>query len=396
MRRGEASGADMEGSAEQVFCRYLASLQTVSAEGVRGVFAGSVTRGSREGPDRSEMIRFLAMAIDRRYDSGRFRRSRLTEKALECINLILRSTPRLGAVGVSVQALVDVSTKELPPPPIEGCEMVVDARGFPMEGDDTVASVIRRAHDVGWRRFTVIDAHGQRFFGCGLGPGSKGTKIEVYGTPGDYLASGLAGAEVVVHGNAQDQLGQILGSGKLVVHGDVGQTFMYGAKGGEVYVLGNAAGRPLINAVGKPRVVINGTCLDYLAESFMAGDPLNGGGFVVLNGVRFDTDGGLTELREPYPGGNLFSLASGGAIFIRDPRRKVGEDQLNGGRIVDLSEKDWQLILPYLNENERLFGITVRDLLTVDGTLRRPSEVYRKVEAMPLSTLSNSNGNNEH
>ncbi|MGQ9719032.1 MAG: hypothetical protein ACUVWK_04240 [Nitrososphaerales archaeon] len=72
-----------------------------------------------------------------------------------------------------------------------------------------------------------------------------------------------------VHGNAQDQVGQILRSGKLVVY--VGQTFMYGAKGGEVYVLGNAAGRPLINAVGKPRVVINGTCLDYLAESFMAG-----------------------------------------------------------------------------------------------------------------------------
>ena len=47
---------------------------------------------------------------------------------------------------------------------------------------------------------------------------------------------------------------------------------MYGAKGGSVYVLGNAAGRPLINSVGRPRVVINGTCLDFLAESFMAGD----------------------------------------------------------------------------------------------------------------------------
>ncbi len=89
--------------------------------------------------------------------------------------------------------------------------------------------------------------------------------------------------EIYVHGNGQDQLGQIMKRGKLVVYGDVGQTFMYGAKGGEVYILGNAAGRPLINAVGKPRVVINGTCLDYLAESFMAGEPLNGGGFVILN-----------------------------------------------------------------------------------------------------------------
>ncbi len=66
----------------------------------------------------------------------------------------------------------------------------------------------------------------------------------------------------------------------MVIYGDVGQTFLYGAKGGEIYVMGNAAGRPLINSVGKPRVVINGTCLDFLGESFMAGDPHNGGGFV--------------------------------------------------------------------------------------------------------------------
>jgi glutamate synthase domain-containing protein 3 len=94
---------------------------------------------------------------------------------------------------------------------------------------------------------------------------------------------------------------------------------MYGAKGGEAYVLGNAAGRPLINAVGKPRVVINGTALDYLAESFMAGDPHNGGGFVILNGIAVQDDGEIVELETPYPGGNLFSLASGGAIYIRDP-----------------------------------------------------------------------------
>ena len=76
-----------------------------------------------------------------------------------------------------------------------------------------------------------------------------------------------------------------------MIYGDVGQTFLYGAKGGEVYVLGNAAGRPMINAVGRPRVVINGTALDFLAESFMAGNPLEGGGFAVVNGLRFDDFG---------------------------------------------------------------------------------------------------------
>jgi hypothetical protein len=144
--------------------------------------------------------------------------------------------------------------------------------------------------------------------------------------------------------------------------------------------MGNAAGRPLINAVGKPRVVINGTCLDYLAESFMAGDPLNGGGFVVLNGVEFDDSGQVRPQPTPYPGSNLFSLASGGAIYVRDPFGQVDEEQLNGGEIVSLQQRDWLLILPYLKENEKLFGISIEnDLLTVNGKQMSPLRVYRKV-----------------
>jgi len=147
---------------------------------------------------------------------------------------------------------------------------------------------------------------------------------------------------------------------------------MYGAKGGAVYVLGNAAGRPLINSVGRPRVVINGTCLDFLAESFMAGDVFSGGGFVILNGVTFDDKGNVTPLPEPYAGSNLFSLASGGAIYIRDPRKSVVGQQLNGGSFFKVTDADWEVILPYLEENERLFGIKISDLLTVDGKLRQP------------------------
>jgi len=258
---------------------------------------------------------------------------------------------------------------------------VVDCRGFPMEGPEGPSFVICDAYKKGWRHVVLLDAHGQRFFGCGLGQGSDGMKIEVFGIPGDYLASGLSGAEMEVHGNAQDQLGQIMAAGKLIVHGDVGQTFMYGAKGGEAYVLGNAAGRPLINAVGKPRVVINGTCLDYLAESFMAGDPLNGGGFVVVNGITFDAQGRVVDLPTPYPGGNLFSLASGGAIYVRDPKRMITMDQLNGGRFGRMTDKDWETILPYLRENERLFGVSVEGcLLRVDGKVLRPCKMYRKIE----------------
>ena len=266
---------------------------------------------------------------------------------------------------------------------------MIGAHDFAPEGDDCEARLTEKAYRMGWRRFVVYGLKGQRFTGCGLGPDTQAVRFDVYGSSGDYLASGIDGLDIHLHGNGQDQLAQIAKQGRLVVFGDVGQAFMYGAKGGEVYVMGNAAGRPLINAVGRPRVVINGTCLDFLAESFMAGDPLNGGGFVVLNGVEFDDQGQVRPQQSPYPGANLFSLASGGAIYVRDPHKTVIEQQLNGGQISVMTDADWNLILPHLETNERLFGISIeRDLLTVDGVRRSPLEVYRKVGAVKLDVLA--------
>ena len=100
---------------------------------------------------------------------------------------------------------------------------------------------------------------------------------------------------------------------------------------------------------------------DYLAESFMAGDPHNGGGFVVLGGLEFDIKGKSQNLEDPYPGGNLFSLASGGAIFINDPYQKVEESQLHGGKFEHFSSKDWKLIQPFLEENYQNFGIRISE-----------------------------------
>lgn len=265
--------------------------------------------------------------------------------------------------------------------------LLLDVRGFPPEGDQSAARTIVAAFQKGWRWIIAYNWHGGRFAGSGLGASSAGMRLDLFGDVGDYAGSGLDGAEVIIHGDGQDQLGQILKDGKLVIHGDAGQTFLYGAKGGEIFVQGSVAGRPLINAVGRPRTVINGTCLDYLAESFMAGDPLAGGGFVILNGVKFNDNGVLEELETPYPGGNLFSLASGGAIYLRDPHRRVAGEQLNGGVFTPLTVADWELIEPYLQENQRLFGIEIDDLLTVDGVRRSPNDVYRKVKVRGSSVL---------
>jgi glutamate synthase domain-containing protein 1/glutamate synthase domain-containing protein 3 len=326
-------------------------------------------------------LQILTGVRDRRFDPGEKKRASvlsLVDRGIE--GVLQKVQPDYGR-------RLDWGSRHELSEPGEESKLVIDALGFPAEGEESAASWIVSALRRGWKHLIVYNWRGGRFAACGLGPDSHGVRIDLYGDVGDYAASGLDGAEVHLHGDGQDQLGQIMKSGKLVVYGDVGQTFLYGAKGGEIYVLGSAAGRPLINAVGSPRAVINGTCLDYLAESFMAGDPHNGGGFVILNGVTFDDSGRLVELETPYPGGNLFSLASGGAIYLRDPRRCVSLDQLNGGAFAEVSQEDWNLIEPYLMENERLFGISLDELLSVKGKIRPPEEVYRKVEVRDMAVL---------
>jgi glutamate synthase domain-containing protein 1/glutamate synthase domain-containing protein 3 len=339
-------------------------------------------------PEWDFVVENLTLLRDRRFDLGDKPRAsllRLVDENLECIFGLVKpfetgDRTSAGAGCLNKARRMSWKTRDrLRPPQGEEHLLVLDSAGFPAEGEQSAARWMVQASQRGWKRQIAYNWRGGRFAACGFGPDSSEVRIDLYGDVGDYMGSGLDGAEVHLHADGQDQVGQILKSGKLVIYGDAGQTFLYGAKGGQIYVLGSVAGRPLINAVGCPIVVINGTCLDYLAESFMAGDPLAGGGFAVLNGVSLDERGHLQELESPYPGGNLFSLASGGAIYLRDPRRLVGEQQLNGGVFADLSPQDWDLIEPYLRENERLFGIRVQDLLMVDGQPRSPDLVYRKV-----------------
>ena len=342
---------------------------------------------------KEPVIDLLTLLLDQRYPLGNKRRRSVLQMVSRTLDSIFRQVHLINGNGAGGYGRrIDFASRKALRAP-EGTErvLVCDAGQFPSEGADSFAGLISEAYRCGWRRFVCFGHRGHRFLGCGLGPKTKGIRIDAYGSSGDYLASGIDGLELYCHGNAQDQIGQIMKLGKLVIYGDVGQTFMYGAKGGEVYVLGNAAGRPFINAVGKPRAVINGTALDFLAESFMAGDPHHGGGFIILNGLAFDYDGNVISQEAPYPGSNLFSLASGGAIFVRDPHKMIVPEQLNGGMISPFREDDWQLILPYLQENERLFGISIDDhLLTVDGRRMKPSDVYRTISAVKLGVLTGS------
>jgi glutamate synthase domain-containing protein 1/glutamate synthase domain-containing protein 3 len=379
--RGLCAGKDEAVAAQNIFAYIRDNFRGFDANKLR--FAIETIKGIALSNEdcKPTVITALTLLNDRRFDTGVLKRSSVLHVLRNNLDELFITTAKIAGKANAPFSLIDFATRhQLRPPEKNEKTLIINAGKFEPEGDNCDAVLIVKAVKLGWRRIILFQCRGQRFTGCGCGPATKGVRVDVYGASGDYLASGIDGMEIYVHGNAQDQLCQIMKEGKLVVFGDVGQTFMYGAKGGAAYIMGNAAGRPLINAVGKPRVVINGTALDYLAESFMAGDPLNGGGFVVLNGIGFnDDDGSIRELESPYPGSNIFSLASGGAIYVRDPNRKLVDEQLNGGEFARIADADWQLIQPYLEENERLFGITVDRLLTVSGQQRAPEDVYRKI-----------------
>ncbi|NWG10103.1 MAG: glutamate synthase [Nitrososphaerales archaeon] len=350
-------------------------------------FAQGVDRLARESGWRSA-LESLTFLRDRRWHPGTLKRTVVVAAIDSSINRLLDSLPgperseQAGALRLDRQT---AWAHPVPLAPDAGAVLLVDARSFPPEGGRSVSRLLVEAYSRGWKQLIVYRARGDRFLGCGLGPCTANVRIDVYGSSGDYLGSGLDGAQVHVHGNAQDQVGQILKSGRIVIFGDVGQTFLYGAKGGQAYVMGSAAGRPLINAVGRIRAVINGTCLDYCAESFMAGEQL-GGGFVIINGLAFDERGEVIGLETKYPGNNLFSLASGGACYLNDPYNTVSQSQLNGATFVPFRQADFKVMLPYLLTNQDLFGISVRhDLLMVDGVLKWPKEVFRKVVASPAT-----------
>ncbi len=375
----EIDRAIAAGDARELFQCLCDRMEDLTYDELRCMADHIAARTAEQAPALG--IEAFTLAIDRRYVTGSKKRSSVLTILRSGLEQIFGHQPLLGDAGSSTHRRINWKSRDqLRGPQADESTLLIDARGFQPEGPACDATLSVKAFHLGWRHIIHYNSRGTRFHGVGFGPRTDGLRIDCYDNPGDYLASGIDGLEIYVHCSAQDQLCQIAKRGKLVVYGDVGQTFLYGAKGGTVYVLGNAAGRPMINAVGSPRVVINGTALDFLAESFMAGDPRTGGGFAIVNGMRYDLSGKLVPLEQPYPGSNLLSLASGGAIYIRDPHRTLVDEQLNGGAYRTLSAADWKLMLPYLEENQRLFGIRIQqDLLTVDGVLQTPPEVYRKV-----------------
>jgi glutamate synthase domain-containing protein 1 len=346
-------------------------------------FAETMKKYADKGDEeKSVVIETLTLLIDRRYDTGGKRRSDIVSLLEEKLFTIFDSASAGSNVKSSYCLINFKDRKDLRGPVRLGQTLIIDASEFQPEGEGGTCQFLERAYELGWKNFITYNFRGQRNFGAGLVARDK-VRIDVYGRVGDCLAAFADGPEFYVHESAQDSVAYCFKSGKLVVFGDAGKAFEYGAKGGVTFILGDLIDRPLINAVGSATAVINGSCKDYMGESCMAAR-----GFTILNGMTFDDHGKITEQETPYQGGNLFPLAAASTVYLRDPRKTVGEDQLNGGKINTISEEDWGKILPLLKENEKLFGINVEDLLNVDGIVRKPECVYRKVVPIEIAALA--------
>jgi len=347
-------------------------------------FAETMRKYADKGDEeKSVAIETITLLIDRRYDTGSKRRSDIVSLLEEKLFNIFSSVRSTESNKNSNYCLTNFEERNnLKSPTRSGQTLIIDTFEFWPEGEDGTCRFLEGAYKLGWKNFIAYNFRGQRDFGAGLITRDK-VRIDVYGRVGDCLAAFADGPEFYVHESAQDSVAYCFRSGKLVIFGDAGKAFEYGAKGGVTYVLGDLIDRPLINAVGSATAVINGSCKDYMGESCMAAR-----GFTILNGIAFDDHGKIVAQETPYHGGNLFPLAAASTVYLRDPKATVGEDQLNGGKISTISAEDWQKILPLLKENEKLFGIQVEDLLTVDGVTKRPEYVYRKVVPIEIAALA--------
>jgi glutamate synthase domain-containing protein 2/FAD/FMN-containing dehydrogenase/glutamate synthase domain-containing protein 3/glutamate synthase domain-containing protein 1 len=219
------------------------------------------------------------------------------------------------------------------------CCLVIDASGFPPEGHDSLARTVVDAYEKGWRKFIVYKQTGQRYLGCGLGPKSEGAEIHLYGNSGQDIANSMMGGTVIVHGDAQNDMSKILHSGTVVVHGLAGNTGLYGAKGGEVFVRKSTGIRWVINSVSSPsgpglKVFIVGAPMEYLAESLM-------GGTIVVMGLDWNEQGELVRMLRPFPGNSILAGASAGKVILYDPFNQVEPAQYSGAVEIGFLPTDW-------------------------------------------------------
>ncbi|HEX9823887.1 MAG TPA: glutamate synthase-related protein, partial [Actinomycetota bacterium] len=195
-----------------------------------------------------------------------------------------------------------------------------------------------------------------REFGEGAPPGRAVARFT--GAAGQSFGAFLAaGVELRLRGEANDYVGKAMGGGRLVVvspDGDagdpvlVGNTALYGATGGSLFVAGRVGERFAVRNSGASAVV-EGTgdhCCEYMT----------GGTVVVLGSVGMNVAAGMT----------------GGELFVHDPETRlpalVNQDLVEARRI---GEREPPALRALLEEHVERTGSAVARALLEDWERER-------------------------
>lgn len=212
---------------------------------------------------RSPAVGLLTRLYDRVpvYDTGAKKRSAVRARLQAAFTTLFNTTPTSAREADPADpdrrlTWITLATRGLPL--TTRGTLYIDAGDLPLEGNNRLAQVLARAYQAGWRWFLIFGCKGDRLVGAGLGPNTVDVWIDVYGTPGDYLAAGLDGAEIHVHGPAQDHTGYLMKRGRLVIYGDVGQAFLYGATGGTAHVMGFTGARAFVDTGDDVGAIVSG------------------------------------------------------------------------------------------------------------------------------------------
>lgn len=204
----------------------------------------------------------------------------------------------------------------------------------------TLNEIIKRQVDNGVNHIVLKNVNGQRYIGTGL---SRPVKIDIYGTPGEDLASFNSGSIITVYGNAQNAIANTMDSGLLIVHGHAGDVCGYGMRGGKVFIKGNVGYRVAIHMKAYrdkiPLMVIGGKAHNFLGE-YMAGGKL----IVLALGEE------QADFKSYYVGTGMH----GGVIYLRG---SIEQHQL-GKEVASrpLEEADYKILKENISEFCKHFG----------------------------------------
>lgn len=238
---------------------------------------------------------------------------------------------------------------------------------------------IRKAIDNGYNWIVLKNVLGQRFIGAGIE--GKYT-IEIFGDAGLDLGVFSDRLNIIVHGSSEYLLGNTLNGGEIVVYGDSWDITGMGARGGKIFIMGNGGSRIGIHMKEfgdkKPVICYGGTVKQYCGE-YMAG------GIIVVLGLDFKD--AIKDPKKPIgkdniDGSRVKNVAGdivqsdlgggihGGAIYIRGA---VSDDILGVYAVKDeIDEEDREILKPIIDRFCELFNVSPDFIWDVGFTKIRP------------------------